>query len=345
MLKVFTFTLFATACACAAANTNNLGTANAMIELSDGSTLNCTCMTAKLEGSTLFSSQLTLAVEQIKTLAITGANGESKVELSNGDIFSISIRTPHLDVKSTLGNLTISLKNIRKINFSGKSLVIGEPGLTFYCSFDNEFAVKHPAGCAIGKYSTLDLVPGKIGKALRIPAGSTGTTFEIPGSAIGDEGRIELWFKLPEPELAGAYNCGSPRFFAIDDPTNRHFISLDWNCNNGSGGSGITFWGAGSPLATSRSFSGCGIFRELLNNTGTEWHHLILSWTQTSVLLLIDDQYLLRKSNLESGWMKKNLVANKLNLTIPVNEKSGSYMKAPIVIDEFKIWNSPASQH
>ena len=58
--------------------------------LKDGSTFKGEFTTKSITGSTLFMEKLELDPALVKTVAFANTNGESKIELNNGDKFAVS---------------------------------------------------------------------------------------------------------------------------------------------------------------------------------------------------------------------------------------------------------------
>ena len=59
--------------------------------LRDGSTIRGDFLTKKITGETLFEKNLALAPSLVRSINFSGTNGESKVELSNGDHFAMTV--------------------------------------------------------------------------------------------------------------------------------------------------------------------------------------------------------------------------------------------------------------
>ena len=73
--------------------------------LRDGSTIKGDFLTKTITGATLFEKNLVLTPSLVRTLSFTGTNGESKVELSNGDRLTMTVSNDVFAVRSLLGNL------------------------------------------------------------------------------------------------------------------------------------------------------------------------------------------------------------------------------------------------
>ena len=87
--SVISLFIFFTAMLAAIAQENVFVSANAM--LTDGSTVKGEFSTKSITGSTIFMEKLELAPALVKTVVFANTNGESKIELNNGDMFAMSV--------------------------------------------------------------------------------------------------------------------------------------------------------------------------------------------------------------------------------------------------------------
>ena len=71
--------------------------------LKDGSTVKGEFTTKRITGSTIFTEKLELDPALVKTVAFANTNGESKVELNNGDKFAMTVADEAFAIKSLLG--------------------------------------------------------------------------------------------------------------------------------------------------------------------------------------------------------------------------------------------------
>jgi len=225
-------------------------TVSANATLKDGSTVKGELLSKRIAGSTLFAEQLDLAPALVKSLSFSGTNGESKVELANGDKFAMTVANEKFKIKSLLGELAIPRANFRSISLSQRKVSAGgEDGLVFYCTFDDEAAITSPAVGPNGIFQIGEFTEGKNGQALYLPAYTSGAKFPVPEGMIGPAGTIEFWAKVND--LGHLTDGGCPRFFIVFSQEPRGEISQDWSANNGSGGSGLTFRIDGLPVMAS----------------------------------------------------------------------------------------------
>ena len=71
--------------------------------LKDGSTVNGEFSTKSITGSTIFMEKLELDPALVKTVTFVNTNGESKIELKNGDRFAMTVADEAFAIKSLLG--------------------------------------------------------------------------------------------------------------------------------------------------------------------------------------------------------------------------------------------------
>ena len=89
------------ACVCAlAAFADAKPTVSVTATLKDGSSVRGDFLTKDITGATFFAKNLVLAPSIVKTVNFTSTNGEAKVELSNGDRFTMTISNDAFAVRS-----------------------------------------------------------------------------------------------------------------------------------------------------------------------------------------------------------------------------------------------------
>ena len=98
-------------------------TLSATASLRDGSTLKGTLLTETVKGAAIFDDSLALSASDIKTIALVGTNGESKVTFVNGDTLSLTVATPAFELDSSLGKLTLARDNLSKLAISARRIV------------------------------------------------------------------------------------------------------------------------------------------------------------------------------------------------------------------------------
>lgn len=329
-------------------------------KLKDGSTVKGELVTKALKGSTAFSPDFSLSASIVRSLTFAGTNGEAKVVLVNDDRFTMTVANDKLSVKSILGELAIPRGSFKSLALStkGAATASSEDGLVFHCTFDDEASITTPAVGDKGAMQRGELRPGKNGNGLYVPAYTPGASFNLPEGAFGPAGTIEFWAKIAEEGPFTTEGC--PRFFVILDKNGKEGCSHDWNTNNGSGGSGLTFRLFGlTPLASPKysiaphsnptiitTKDRCCSFIPRYLSPG--WHHYKLVWDAQNGVS--DQDRLLKHSaivyldgtavafrQLTPNWQGPTTLYNGGTLYIP--NSNADYLRRAFTIDDFKIWN------
>ena len=323
---------------------------SATASLRDGSTVKGEFRTAEIKGGTLFDKELVLAPSLVKSICFTSTNGESKVELANGDRFAMAITNDSFAIRSMLGDLKIPCAHFRTISLFSRSALAGKggssDGLVYHCTFDSREAVTKPKVGPRGIFMAGEFSEGVDGLALHVPPYTSAARFELPPGTIGCRGTIEFWGKI-DKGMARLTTGGCPRFFEIICYEPRDEISQDWNSNNGTGGAGLTFRIGGLPAIASSSY---GRFTDydFIKDDLYGWHHYALVWdvdgvvahdgaTATAVVF-VDGKPVMTAS--ADNWKGPPLANHLSFLVFPSREdEMPSYGRVGYTIDEFKIWN------
>ena len=127
-------------------------------------------------------------------MAFSGTNGESKVELTNGDKFAMTVANESFAMKSLLGDIAVPRANLLSITLSQQRAATGaaEDGLIFHCTFDDEAALASPT---VGPSVKLELgvikeTAGKNNGALYVCPGIAGAQIAFSEGTFGKEGCI-----------------------------------------------------------------------------------------------------------------------------------------------------------
>ena len=321
--------------------------------LKDGSTFKGEFTTKSITGSTLFMEKLELDPALVKTVTFVNTNGESKIELNNGDKFAMTVANDAFAIKSLLGELNIPRKNFRSITLSSRRISAGgcDDGLIFYCTFDNKDSITTPALGPNGTFLRGDFMQGKIGQALQTTVYSQNATFELPANFFNTSGCIEFWAKIQKPS-SYIGNGGDPRLFTITQKSTNNTIStLDIVSNNGGGNSGFSTW---TFLGNMASIRGCRSLRyEDLFPTSNfrDWHHYAIIWDKDGIsdltgsprmALLLDGHPVPDIQNhVRSTEDASAIISTPTLLSFTHDPKLDPEFstKSPFLIDEFKIWN------
>ena len=317
--------------------------------LRDGSTVKGEFRTAAIKGKTIFAKDLSLQAEIVRSVTLDGENGESKVELLNGDRFAMTISNPSFSIKSLLGELKIPCASFRSLSLTKRSGVnanlnaTNATGLVYYCTFNSKDEVVTPQFGPPGIFHAGEFTDGVDGLALHVPPFTSAAKFELPPGTIGRQGTIEFWGRIDERN-AHLTIGGCPRFFEIICYGPRDEISQDWNSNNGSGGAGLTFRIGGLPVMASSRYTSPNY--DFIENDLYGWHHYALVWSadggitanKAMAVVFVDGCPVMTTS--APNWEGPPLANYCSFLVFPCRENEmPSYAKVGYTIDEFKVWN------
>ena len=329
-------------------------TVNVTASLKDGSSIKGDFLTKGITGSTLFAPNLVLAPSLVKSVNFTSTNGEAKVELSNGDRFTMKIANDSFAVRSMLGNLKIPSANFRTLSRSVRTATAkggATGGLIFHCTFDNAASITSPAVGPAGTFMTGTFEDGKIGKALLAMPYKTHASFNIPAGFLNDAGCIEFWAKIVKssPQIGDG---GDPRLFAFTfADTHTPACKIDLVSNDGGGNSGFATcsWFAG--IANIRGMRGLNYGDLFTPQSWRDWHHFALVWNKDgisdiqdhpSVALIVDGKQIpnvvFNPCPVELLRMPSK-TAYVLSFTYDPVSSPAHNTKSPFLIDDFKIWD------
>ena len=321
--------------------------------LKDGSSVKGDFLTKNITGATLFAKNIVLAPSIVRSINFTSTNGEAKVELSNGDLFTMKITNDAFAVRSILGNLKIPCANLCAMSLSVRAAAAkgrATGGLIFHCTFDDEKSITSPAVGPAGTFMTGTFEDGKIGKALVAMPYKTHASFNIPAGFLNDAGCIEFWAKIVKssPQIG---DRGDPRLFAFTfADTHTPACKIDLVSNDGGGNSGFATcsWYAG--IASIRGIYGLHYGDLFTPQSWKDWHHFALLWNKDgisdiqgtpSVALIVDGKQIpntvFNPCPLELLRMPSK-TAYVLSFTYDPVASAGENTKSPFLIDDFKIW-------
>ena len=89
--------------------------------LSDGSTIKGEFLAPKITGSTAFIGKLALNPTIVKSITFSGTNNAAKVELENGDRFTMRVRDKRFTLRTVLGRLDIPRRTVRSLTLAKRS--------------------------------------------------------------------------------------------------------------------------------------------------------------------------------------------------------------------------------
>ena len=326
-------------------------TANAT--LNDGSTVKGEFLAQKITGSTIFLRKLALDPSIVKSISFPGTNNAAKIELENGDKFTMKVHNKTFPFASILGELNVQRKNIRSITLSTKRISAGgcEDGLVFHCTFDDRDSITTPAIGPKGTFLRGDFMKGKVGMALQTTVYSQNATFDLPADFFSTSGCIAFWAKILKPS-SYIGNGGDPRLFTITQKSSNNTIcGIDIVSNNGAGNSGIS---TATLLGNMASLRGCRSlhYQELFPYSDyRDWHHYAAIWDKDGIAdlpgrprmaLLVDGKFIPDIQNhVRSAEDAAALISTpmRLSFTHDPNLDPELSTKSPFLIDEFKIWS------
>ena len=327
---------------CLTAQTGKDYTVSANAALKDGSSVRGEFCTKQISGSTAFLEKLDLDPAIVKSLAFAGTNGESKIELTNGDKFAMTVANESFSIKSLLGELAIPRNSFRSIALTQRKVSNGgnDDGLVFYCTFDDEAALASPV---VGQPVKLELGQihhdkGKNGGALFVKPGIAGAEVQLPQGALGSEGCIEFWANMASGKTEFSTG-GDPRFFIILDSNGSEKGGFEFASNDGGGNSGIcgTFFGVHA--YSNRGYTYMMPYSDIFKGEDYNgWHHYALVWTQNCLKIFIDGQ---EKCRATDNVNTQEIANTSVIIDIPLNRVTGKSFnnKSAFYMDELKIWN------
>ena len=327
-------------CVTAQAEKNCIVSANATLK--DGSSVKGEFCTEQISGSTIFTEKLKLDPAIVKSLAFAGTNGETKVELANGDKFAMTVANDSFAIKSLLGELSIPRNNFRSIALTQRKVsASGDDGLVFHCTFDDEAAINTPAVGPKGTICSREFSEGKINNALRVPVGSSAGIFTLPPETFGKEGCIEFWAKI-EPRREIYRDC-DPRMIFIKSPAG--WFTVEYSSNNGGGRGGFCIRCFNFEYIKGGPFGGGYKYADVIPDV-TAWHHYAFSWTEDALTIYIDGVALSGAFKTGNGRIDEEKLKSGSSIMGLPNDNTNPYNtepNTPFIIDELKIWNHAKS--
>lgn len=310
--------------------------------LKDGSTVRGEFATQSITGSTAFMEALKLNPSIVKSLTFTGTNGESKVELANGDKFAMTVANESFAIKSILGELNIPHANFRTLSLYARKVATNgnDDGLVFYCTFDDEAAIASPVVGQPVKLELGQLCPdkGKNCGALFVNPGIAGAEVQLPQGTLGEEGCIEFWANMASGKTEFTTG-GDPRFFIMLDDNGTEQGHFEFASNNGCGNSGLGGHFFGIRTQTNIGCSYMMPYSDIFKGEDYNgWHHYAFVWTPTKLTIFLDGKEICSTA----GQLNTAAIANSaITFDIPLNRRTGKSFnnKSAFYMDDLKIWN------
>ena len=313
--------------------------------LSDGSTIKGEFLAPKITGSTAFSGKLALNPEIVKSITFSGANKTAKVELENGDRFTMRVRDKSFTLRSVLGNLDIPRKSLRSLTLAKRCAAAkGDKGLVFYCTFDDEASVAAPAVGPSVKMELGKIIAdkGKTGGALFVNPGIAGAQIAFPSGSFGTEGCIEFWANMASGKTEFTTG-GDPRFFLLSTKDGTEIAHFEYASNNGCGNSGLGGHICGLRTQTNSGYSYLMPYSAVFKGEDYNgWHHYAFVWSTTELAIYVDGKLFCRTE----GKLNAAQIDGEVIMDIPLNRLSGKSFnnKSAFYMDELKIWSKAKTE-
>lgn len=312
--------------------------------LSDGSTIKGDFLAPKIKGSTAFLGKLALNPAIVKSITFAGTNGESKVELNNGDRFAMTVANDSFTLKSVLGRLDIPRRTVRSLALAKRrdDAKGNDAGLVFYCTFDDEAAITSPVVGPKGTICSREFVEGKVNKAVRVPVGGSAGFFTFPPETFGKEGCIEFWAKI-EPRRDVYRDC-DPRMIFINSPAG--WFTVEYSSNNGGGRGGFCVRCFGFEYIKGGTYGGGYRYADVIPDVSA-WHHYAFSWTESTLVIYVDGVALNGAFKTGDGRIDEEKLKSGSSVMGLPNKNTNPYNTEPntsFSIDELKIWNRPKQE-
>ena len=253
------------------------GDISASVTLRDSSVIKGTVADGTaLDGAVAFKNGVMLPVATIREMAADGTNGVQIVTLDNGDKFHFTPVTKTLAMATVLGDLSISLSNIRRVTFSavGKA---SAGNLIFHCTFDSPEAVEKPTIGPGGKVLLSNIFSeGKFGNAMHVGPRQESARFSIPAGFLKTKGCIEWWAKISSP--SDGFSSCDPRFFRIRFTETIDSV-FEFSSNDGMGGGGLVVRFPGLHYLQRRGQRTAWRYSQYFGEDGAQdWHHYAIVW-------------------------------------------------------------------
>ena len=313
--------------------------------LSDGSTIKGEFLAPKITGSTAFIGKLALNPTIVKSITFSGTNNAAKVELENGDRFTMRVRDKRFTLRTVLGRLDIPRRTVRSLTLAKRSAAANcDEGLVFYSTFDDEASVAAPAVGPSVKMELGKIVAdkGKTGGALFVNPGIAGAQIAFPSGSFGTEGCVEFWANMASGKTEFSTG-GDPRFFLLSAKDGTEIAHFEYASNNGCGNSGLGGHICGLRTQTN---SGCSYLMPysavFKGEDYNGWHHYAFVWSTTELAIYVDGKLFCRTE----GKLNAAQIDGEVIMDIPLNRLSGKSFnnKSAFYMDELKIWSKAKTE-
>jgi len=224
---------------------------------------------------------------------------------------------------------------------------LGDDKPVYWQRFEDRLMDDVYGAVAPGRFGAAEIVDGRYGKCLHVPAGVKGAQVDVPASIVGKRGCVEFWAKVDNGS-GMIRNIVDPEFFTlVAGGVGR--VALSYSVNGGNGNSGLLyhFWG----LAYSSSHEGCSShpYAEILNTEPAGWHHYALVWNYDEadvaycgepLVVYIDGEKRYTAGRPRADGKINPRMIDWLQGTLQLDFSYSRPSLSGYCIDEFKIWKT-----
>ena len=249
--------------------------------------------------------------------------------------------------------------SVAKTDFATSAPTAEPPKLLYHCTFDDAAAIERPATGPEGKFLGGEFVPGKVGNALFVKAGTHAAEVPFPTGLMQPQGCIEFWGKIPGATKETTFpDGGNPTFFAMGvGKWVNTFVKYTANDGFGTGGLHADLPGS-AYISSLPSWSGIATYPDFLGDPAA-WHHYALVWSEKGldkasealgrrvVSALYVDGRLVNPAYGTNGPDRAKFLRQFSDLPVvlafPIvpGRQDFSQNRVDYLIDEFKIWSAP----
>lgn len=225
--------------------------------------------------------------------------------------------------------------------------------LVYYSTLDSATAVTQPEAGVAGTCEGATFVQGVKGQALYVQAGAkSAICVPFENGLPQEKGCLEFWARI-DPTSGLFATRGNPRFFSFNRIGYSNYVQseIEFNSNNGNGGSGITMVLGHITLASNTG----NAYARVLGDSGVrDWHHYVMRWNVDGLLndaesvarLEIDDAVICKmaKKGFDVEYFKLGM-SFSYELYFPIQENYAYFNQVSYAIDEFKVWDSDVTEN
>lgn len=323
----------------------------ASVHMKDSSVLRGTITKGHVSLATGFGD-ITVPLALLAEIKFDGQN-PAKIVFKNRDTLTARVKEDVFPFESALGKMSLSFSVLQRITFSSRRPAAAQEGLAFSCDFDS---MEEIAGCLPDRpdrHIGGTLVEGVNGQALQIDGEYDTLLTEFSPEALNPEaGCIEFWAKVNDPSNRFSWSRGhNPAFFLIK--SNRRYINLVINGNNGAGLSGLCGVADGMLCGKDWFNNPQTSYERILGRNPNGWHHFAVVWDRRGIDIpehngpkpnlatFLDGRLyasaMKRRNNAEPP--NENALDGETALSLLLLPREGDTHPNSFAIDELRIWS------